>query len=74
MDTTSSFGSRSRSSGSPMLFPAKPEPQETPPGRHTCSGGIVINEPDASSHLVKSKTEPGHLPIKQEHLAMSADD
>ncbi|KAI5006872.1 hypothetical protein ZWY2020_042084 [Hordeum vulgare] len=74
--TTSSLsGSRSRSSGSPALLPMKPEPQETPMGRHTCNIGIVINEPDASSfRLVRPKTEPGLLPVKQEHLAMAADD
>ncbi|KAE8813012.1 Homeobox protein KNOX3 [Hordeum vulgare] len=75
METTSSSSSvsRSRSSGSSALL-VKSEPQETPLGWHMCSGDIVINEPGASSRLVKPKTESGLLPVKQEHLAMAADD
>ncbi|KAI4993261.1 hypothetical protein ZWY2020_007574 [Hordeum vulgare] len=69
----SSSGSRPRS-GSPALLPVKLEPQETPLGRRTRNTVIVINEPDASSRLVKPKTEPGLLPVKKEHLAMAAAD
>ncbi|KAE8804059.1 hypothetical protein D1007_20022 [Hordeum vulgare] len=47
------------------------EPQETPLGRCTRSGGIVINEPGASSRLVKPKKEST---LKQKHLAMAVDD
>ncbi|KAE8768295.1 Cysteine-rich receptor-like protein kinase 10 [Hordeum vulgare] len=47
---------------------------ETLLGRRTRSAGIVINEPDASSRLVKPKTEPGLLPVEQEHPAMVATD
>ncbi|KAE8769962.1 Protein kinase APK1A, chloroplastic [Hordeum vulgare] len=74
METTlsSSFGSRSRSSGSPALLPVKPEPQETPLGHHTRSCGIITNEPGASSRLVKPKTELGLLPAKEERVAMGA--
>ncbi|KAE8793850.1 SEC12-like protein 2 [Hordeum vulgare] len=72
--TSSPSGSGSRSSGSPAFLPVKPEPQETPLGRCTHSAGIVVNEPGASSHIIKPKTEPGLLPIKQEHLAMAADN
>ncbi|KAE8780815.1 SEC12-like protein 2 [Hordeum vulgare] len=61
------FGSRSRSSG-------WPKPQETLLGRRKRSAGFVINDLDASSRLVKPKTEPGLLPVKQKHLAMAADD
>ncbi|KAE8771922.1 hypothetical protein D1007_56129 [Hordeum vulgare] len=71
--TSSSSGSRSRSSGSSALLPVKPEPEETSSGRRTRSFGIVINEPDASSScLVRAKTEPGLVPVKQEHPAMAA--
>ncbi|KAE8804172.1 Cysteine-rich receptor-like protein kinase 10 [Hordeum vulgare] len=72
--SSSSPGSRSRSSGSPALLPVKPEPHETLLGRRTRTSGIVINEPEASSRLVKLKTESGLLPVKQEHLAMAADN
>ncbi|KAE8814687.1 Homeobox protein KNOX3 [Hordeum vulgare] len=67
---SSSSGSRSCSFGSPTLLPVQQELQEMSLGRRTCSGGIVINKPDASSHLVKPKAEPGLLPVKQEHLAI----
>uniref|UniRef100_A0A8I6XZD0 Uncharacterized protein n=1 Tax=Hordeum vulgare subsp. vulgare TaxID=112509 RepID=A0A8I6XZD0_HORVV len=68
--TSSWFGSRSR--GSPALLRIKPEP---PLGRCTRSAGIVINEPDASSsRLVRPKTEPGLLPVKQDHLTMAANN
>ena len=70
---SSSSGSRSRSSRSPALLPVKPEPQETPLGRHTRNTRIN-NEPDASFRLVKPKTEAGLLPVRQEHLAMAAAD
>ncbi|KAE8766580.1 putative WRKY transcription factor 35 [Hordeum vulgare] len=43
-------------------------------GRRTCSVDIVINEPDTYSCLVKPKTEPGLLPVKEEHLALAIDD
>ncbi|KAE8801655.1 Homeobox protein KNOX3 [Hordeum vulgare] len=72
--SSSSFGSSSHSSGSPALLPVKPEPRETPLGWRTRSGSIVINEPRACSRLIKSKTEPGHLLVKQELLAMAAGD
>ncbi|KAE8795813.1 Homeobox protein KNOX3 [Hordeum vulgare] len=72
--SSSSSSSRSRSSGLPAFLPVKPEPHETPLGRRMRSAGIVINEPDASSHLVKPKTELGLLPVKKEHLAMVAAD
>ncbi|KAE8776294.1 SEC12-like protein 2 [Hordeum vulgare] len=71
---SSSSGSRSRSSGSPALLPVKPELQETLLGRRTRSTDIVINEPLASSRLVKPKTEPGLLPVKQDHLTMAVAD
>ncbi|KAE8778544.1 SEC12-like protein 2 [Hordeum vulgare] len=74
MVSSSSSGSRTRCSGLPALLPVKPEQQKTPLGRHTRSSDIVINEHGASSRLVKTKTEPTLLPIKQEHLAMAADD
>ncbi|KAE8800915.1 Cysteine-rich receptor-like protein kinase 10 [Hordeum vulgare] len=70
--SSSSFGSRS--SGSSTLLPVKPELRETLLGRRTRSDGIIINGPDASSRLVKPNTEPGLLPVKQEHLNMAADD
>ncbi|KAE8781496.1 SEC12-like protein 2 [Hordeum vulgare] len=70
--SSSSFGSRSRSSRSPTLLPVKPKPREMPLGRRTCIGTLVINE--ASSFLlVKPKTEPPLLPMKTEHEAMSVD-
>ncbi|KAE8770989.1 Homeobox protein KNOX3 [Hordeum vulgare] len=72
--TSSSSGSRSRSSGLSALLPVKPEPQEMPLGRRTRSVDIVINEPGSFSCLVKPKTEPRLLPVKQEHLAMAAAD
>ncbi|KAE8801201.1 hypothetical protein D1007_23227 [Hordeum vulgare] len=73
--SSSSDGSGSRSSKSPTLLTVKPEPQETPLGRRTRSVEIVINEPDASSsRLVRPKTEPELLPVKQEHLAMAVND
>ncbi|KAE8815552.1 hypothetical protein D1007_07018 [Hordeum vulgare] len=68
--TSSSCGSRSCSSGSLALLPVKPEPL----GRRTRNVDILINEPDAYSRLVKPKTEPGLLSVKQEHPAMAADD
>ncbi|KAI4990298.1 hypothetical protein ZWY2020_038661 [Hordeum vulgare] len=66
METTSSSSSSSRSgsSGSPTFLPFKPEPQETPFGRHTRIADIVINDPGAFSCLVKPKTEPRLLPVK----------
>ncbi|KAE8788640.1 Homeobox protein KNOX3 [Hordeum vulgare] len=62
METTSSslFGSRSCSSGSPVLLPVKTEQLETSLGRRTRSG-----EGGSSSRLVKPKTEPTLLPVKQ---------
>ncbi|KAE8781999.1 SEC12-like protein 2 [Hordeum vulgare] len=74
MVSSSSSGSRSLSVGSPALLPVKPELQETPLGWRTRNRGIVINELNATSRLVKPKTEPGLLPVKQEHLTMAADD
>ncbi|KAE8817384.1 Cysteine-rich receptor-like protein kinase 10 [Hordeum vulgare] len=76
METTSSFssGSCSRSSGSSALLPVKPKPRETSLDRHTRSGSIGINKPDASSRLVKPKTEPTLLPVKQEHPTMATDN
>ncbi|KAE8782293.1 SEC12-like protein 2 [Hordeum vulgare] len=74
METVSYSSSGSRSSGSPAFLPVKTKPQEMPLGRHTRSVDIVIRKPDASSHLVKPKTEPRLLPVKQEHLVMAADD
>ncbi|KAI5017474.1 hypothetical protein ZWY2020_042362 [Hordeum vulgare] len=75
METAPSSSSGSRSSGSPASPPlVKPEPHERLLGRRTRSCGIVINEPGATSRLVKPKTEPRLLPVKQEHLAMTADD
>ncbi|KAE8782972.1 Homeobox protein KNOX3 [Hordeum vulgare] len=71
METAWSSSSGSRSSWSLASLPVKPEPQEIPLGRRTRNGDIVINEPGASSHLVKSKTESGLVPVKQEHLAMA---
>ncbi|KAE8800889.1 SEC12-like protein 2 [Hordeum vulgare] len=72
--SSSSSGSHSRSSGSPTLLPFKSEPQEMPLRRCTRSGSIVINERDSFSRLVKPKTEPTLLPIKQEHLDMAANN
>ncbi|KAI4999640.1 hypothetical protein ZWY2020_004229 [Hordeum vulgare] len=78
--SSSSSGSHSCSSGSPTLLPVKPEPLEKPLGRHTRNGALVINEggasspPASSSYLVKLKTKPAFLPVKQEHLAMAVDD
>ncbi|KAE8781939.1 Homeobox protein KNOX3 [Hordeum vulgare] len=75
--TSSSFrGSSScpRYAGLLALFPVKPEPQETLLGRHTHNTNIVINEPGSSTRLVRTKSEPGLLPVKQEHLAMAAAD
>ncbi|KAE8778073.1 Cysteine-rich receptor-like protein kinase 10 [Hordeum vulgare] len=76
MNTGSSSlsSSRSRSSRLPTLLPVKPEPQEAPLGRRTRNGDIVINEPDASSRLVRPKKESVFLPVKQKHLDMAADD
>ncbi|KAE8787580.1 Cysteine-rich receptor-like protein kinase 10 [Hordeum vulgare] len=74
MGTTSSSLSGSSSSGSAAFLPVKPEPHETPLGRRTRNGGIVINEPGPSSRLIKPKREPGLLPVKQEHLTMAASD
>ena len=68
--TSSSSGSGSLSSGSPTLRPVKSEPQETPLGRRTRSGTLVINEGGRPSPhslcLVRLKTEPGLLPVKPE--------
>ncbi|KAI5017411.1 hypothetical protein ZWY2020_042299 [Hordeum vulgare] len=72
--SSSSSASRSRSSGSSVLLPVKLEPREMTLGRRMRSGDIVINEPDASSRLVKPKMEPTLLPVKHEHLAMVVDD
>ncbi|KAE8773547.1 hypothetical protein D1007_54236 [Hordeum vulgare] len=72
--SSSSSGSRSHSSGPSALLRVKSEPLETPLGRRTRSGRIVINEGDSSSRLVKPKTEPTFLPVKQEHLDMAAND
>ncbi|KAE8767009.1 hypothetical protein D1007_61685 [Hordeum vulgare] len=76
METTSSSssGSRSRSSGSHVLLPVKTEPLETPLGWRMRNGVIVINEGGSSSRLAKPKTEPALLPVKQEHLDMAVDD
>ncbi|KAE8786499.1 SEC12-like protein 2 [Hordeum vulgare] len=82
MDTisSSSSGSRSRSSKSPTLLPVKPESLETLIGRRTCSGALIIKESNvsspthSSSRLDKPKTKPAFLPVKQEHLAMDDDD
>ena len=75
---SSSSGSGSLSSGSPALRPVKPEPQETPLGRRTRSGALVINEGGRPSprslRLVRPKTEPGLLPVKKEHEDMAAAD
>ena len=76
--TSSSSGSGSPSSGSPALRPVKPEPQETPLGRRTRSGALVINEggrPSPRSYrLVRPKTELGLLPMKKKHEDMTAAD
>ncbi|KAE8783891.1 SEC12-like protein 2 [Hordeum vulgare] len=72
--SSSSPGSRSRSSGSSTFLPVKPEPQETPLGWRMRNVDLVINEPNTSYCLVKPKTEPRLLPVKQEHLAMAAAD
>lgn len=76
--SASSSSSGSRSSGSPALLPVKPEPRETPLGRRTRGGALVINEGGVpsppSSRLVKPKTEPALLPVKKEHEAMAADE
>ncbi|KAE8778191.1 Cysteine-rich receptor-like protein kinase 10 [Hordeum vulgare] len=70
METTSSLSSSS--------YPRSPPHQTRVVGdatrRRTRSTDIVINEPDASSSLVKPKTEPLLLPVKQEHLAMAEND
>ncbi|KAE8795936.1 Cysteine-rich receptor-like protein kinase 10 [Hordeum vulgare] len=39
-----------------------------------CMALTQYNEPGVSSRLIKPKTEPALLPVKQEHLAMAADD
>ncbi|XP_044411188.1 uncharacterized protein [Triticum aestivum] len=74
---SSSSGSGSLSSGSLALRPIKPGPQETPLGRCTGGGALVINEgvhPSRSSYrLVRPKTEPYLLPVK-EHETMAAAD
>ncbi|KAE8781224.1 SEC12-like protein 2 [Hordeum vulgare] len=74
MAFSSFFGSRSHSFGSLELLPVKPEPLETPLGWRTRSSGIIIDEGSSSSRLVKPKTEPALLPVKQEHLNMAADN
>ncbi|KAE8800411.1 Cysteine-rich receptor-like protein kinase 10 [Hordeum vulgare] len=59
--TSSSSGSCFRSSGSSGVAPHQ--------------AGAIGDEPRASSsRLVRPKTEPGLLPVKQEHFAMVVDD
>ncbi|KAE8788189.1 hypothetical protein D1007_37792 [Hordeum vulgare] len=70
--SSSSSGSRSRSSGSAVLLPVKSELRGTPLRRCMPSGALVINEA-SSSHLIKRKTEPALLPVKKEHEAIAAD-
>ncbi|XBI08767.1 hypothetical protein VPH35_136450 [Triticum aestivum] len=86
----SSSRSSSHSSGSPALLGVKAEPAaETPLGRRTRSGGIVINEggrrasssalprfvkPKTESGLAPVKTEPGLPTVKPEHGDVELDD
>ena len=77
--SSSGFGS------SAALRPVKPEPEETPLGRRTRSGALVINEGARPSppglapgrhslRLVRPKPEPGLFPMKPEHVEMAAPD
>ncbi|KAE8783807.1 SEC12-like protein 2 [Hordeum vulgare] len=72
METTSSSssGSGSRSSESSALLPVKPELREMSLGQR----GRRLFSSGSSCRLVKPKTQPAFLPVKQEHLDMVAAD
>uniref|UniRef100_N1R4K6 Uncharacterized protein n=1 Tax=Aegilops tauschii TaxID=37682 RepID=N1R4K6_AEGTA len=70
--TSSLSGSGSLSSGSLARRPIKPKPQEMPLGRL-----LIINKggrpSPSSSRLVRPKTEPGLLPVKQNCINRKLD-